>query len=462
MSVDPFTLILLFLLAGIFCLYYIIVFQCFPRVVLAVFLLFILFQWLLVNRVGGKTALIGQGITFLDEMIIILLFSLITLDALIRRKKLPFALLSIGVGLFLIAGIIGSLIGRTPFYIVISDMLIYLKGFMVFYIFAYLHYPEDKLRTQVRFFGGIGILILLLGGVELYNPVGFRALIGNVTEIDWRVGIPSVQSIFIHPELFGWFCGYIALFVFAFYLYKKKGSLLILFVLLILGVLISMRLKAIAALAVAVVSGLWIYSSRAKVKLIGLIGIMTALILFLFWTQITGVIQEQIEQYKNPLKPRNVLYKTGIMIAENHFPYGVGFGRFGGEVAARYYSPVYYRYKVNQVYGLWPEGRFLRDTFWPMILGELGLVGFIAYAGVLIYLFRILLKSYRSADSTFLKAFTLGACLVFIEGVVESLAEPVFTKPPACYFIFAVMGVSYSLYLNNSNRLHSHENNPGS
>ena len=448
MGLESFSMMLLFLTGVVFCLYYIILFQYRPRLILAIFLLFILMQWLLVNRVGGRATLIGQVITYIDEGVINLLSIAVFLDTLNRRRPVYLMSVIAGLGIIVITGTIGSLIGWTPPLIVISDMLIYLKGFMVFYIFAYFYYPEEKLRTQVRFFGAIGILILFLGVMELSNPVGFRALTGNVMKIDWRVGIPSVQSIFIHPGLFGWFCGYIALFAFAFYLHKRSRSLMFLFVFFVLGVLVSMRLRVIAALAVAVVSGLWIYASRAKVKLIGLIGIVATVILLLFRTQITGIIREQIEEYKNPLKPRNVLYKTGITIAEKHFPFGVGFGRFGGEVAARYYSPVYYRYKFERIHGLWPEGRFLRDTFWPMILGELGVIGFIAYGGVLLFLFRTLLKSYRSADSPFLQAFTLGVCLVFIEGVVESLAEPVFTKPPACYFLFAVMGISYSLSLN--------------
>jgi len=299
--------------------------------------------------------------------------------------------------------------------------------------------------------------------VELYKPVEFRALTGNALLLSyWRMGIPSVQSIFTHPGLFGWFCNFCALFAFALYLHKKKRRYIFLFLVFILGVLISMRLKSIAALAIAVGFGLWLYSVRAKVKLVCLIGIIAVIIMLFFGAQISGIVREQIREYRNPLKPRNVLYKTGIMIAEDHFPFGVGFGRFGGEIAARYYSPIYHRYEFEWIHGLWPGGRFLRDTFWPMILGELGVIGFIAYWGILIYLFQILLKSYRIADSPFLKAFTLGVCLVFIDGVIESLAEPIFTKPPACYLLFAVMGISYSLYINNSKQLQSYEDNSDS
>ncbi|MFH1038812.1 MAG: hypothetical protein V1789_09135 [PVC group bacterium] len=446
MNLDPFSLILAGLAILTIGLYFLSLFQCFPRLILSLFLLFILFQWIIVNWVGGKTTTAGLVITYLDEAVILSLFSLIALDVLSRSKTVRLPLVIIGIGVMLASGIIGSFVGRTPFVIVISDIFIYLKGFLLFIIFAYFCYPPANLKNQVRFFAVWGIIILLLGMVELVNPVGFRSLTGNVMKLDWRVGIPSVQSLFIHPGLFGWFCGYSALFAFAFYLHKKNSGSLFLFIFFVLGVLVSMRLKVIAALTAAVISGLWIYASRTKIKMVGLIGIVAAVIVLLFRGQIAGVIQEQMEEYKNPLKPRTVLYRTSFLLAENHFPFGVGFGRFGGEVAARYYSPVYEQYKFGGLYGMRPGGEFLRDTFWPMVLGELGVIGLISYGWVLVLLFRLLLKSYKKADSIFLKAFTLGVCLVFIEGVVESLAEPVFTKPPACYFLFAAMGISCSLY----------------
>ena len=453
MNLDPVSLTVSALgaVAVVFCC--LLLFQHFPRLCLSLFLVFILFQWIIVNWLGGKSFSAGRALTYLDEGVILALFLLVALDTVIRGKTVRLTMASVGIGVFLLAGIIGNLIGRTPFVIVISDIFIYLKGFLLFMIFAYFVYPPEKLKNQIMFFAILGLIIVLLGLVELVNPIGFRSLTGNVTRIYWRAGIPSVQSTFIHPGLFGWFCGYNALFALAFYLCKRRLGSLVLFIIFILGGLISMRLKVFGAVTVSILFALWLYVSRAKVKLVLLIGTIAVLFLVVFRSQIGGVISEQIEEYKHPLKPRTVLYKTSYLLAKKYFPFGVGFGRYGGDVAARYYSPVYHEFRFEQIHGLWPEGQFLRDTFWPMVLGELGVIGLVAYCAVLALLFRILLRSYRSADSILASAFTLGTCLVFIEGLVESLAEPVFTKPPACYFIFAAMGISYSLYTRRLNSL---------
>jgi len=460
---DIMTIFLLVLAAIISTLYLLRIFQIYPLHVLSIFLLFILVQGVLVNQVGGSAAPLGQLLTYIDETAILLLFSIVLLDTFVRRRRVYLAPLCAGLMVIAITGIIGSLIGRTPVLIILSDMLIIFKGFMVFFIFSHFYYSEEALKNQIKFFGGAGMVIVFLGVIELYKPIEFRVLTGNALMIDyWRMGIPSVQSIFIHPGIFGWFCGFCALFVFARYLHQKKGSYIFFFVIFTLGILISMRVKAIAALVVAVGFGLCLYSSRAKVKLVGLVGIIAAIIVLLFGTQISGIFREHFKEYQDPHKPRNILYRTGGIIAEKHLPFGVGFGRFGGEIAARYYSPVYSQYKFERIAGLSPEGKFLRDTFWPMILGELGVVGFLAYVAVILFLFLLLLKSYRSAGSPLMKAFTLGVLMVYIEALVESLAEPVFVKPPACYFIFAVMGISYSLYFSSSNRLHCCENTSGS
>lgn len=444
---DLVTIILLIVAGILGTVIFFIFFQYRPRLILGTFLFYVIFQWLVVNRAGGDLTSLGRILTFIDEIFIVGIFFIILLDTFLRRRKVYLVSISFGLAIVVGTGIIGGLIGGTPPVIIASDILIFLKGFMVFYIFSYFEYFEAKLKKGVVVFTVVGIIILLVGGVELYKPAEIRMLLGNVTSIDWRMGIPSVQSVFIHPGLFGWFCGFSALFAFAFYLVRRKGTDMFFFIIFTLGVLISMRLKAVVGLALSAVFGLWLYSSRAKVKLVCMIGMVAVLVTILFGSKISGMVGEQIREYQNPLKPRNVLYRTGFKVAEEYFPFGAGFGRFGGEIAARYYSPVYRRYKFELMYGLWPGGRFLRDTFWPMILGELGVIGFLAYVAVLILLFRLMVNSYHRADSVFLKSFTLGVCLVFIEGVIESLAEPVFTKPPACYLLFAVMGISYASYL---------------
>ncbi|WP_449389878.1 hypothetical protein [Clostridium sp. ETTB3] len=91
--------------------------------------------------------------------------------------------------------------------------------------------------------------------------------------------------------------------------------------------------------------------------------------------------------------PRLRFFKIGIEIFKEYFPFGSGFATFGSSAAAKYYSPLYYRYGFNNFYGMSPDDpAFLNDTFWPMIFGQLGLIGTILF---LLILGKFLMKIYQ-------------------------------------------------------------------
>ena len=87
------------------------------------------------------------------------------------------------------------------------------------------------------------------------------------------------------------------------------------------------------------------------------------------------------------------LYKTSALVGRDYFPLGAGLGRYGSWLSREHYSPLYAEYGLNDVRGLAPArpaGDGLRarvaapsatDTFWPAILGEMGVIGLIAYLG---------------------------------------------------------------------------------
>ncbi len=436
-------LIGLLLIAG--GLFFISLFGARPRLTLCLFAVFILFQWIIVNQTGGKTAPVGLAVTYLDEMVILLLAAAVAGNALAARRRVPVNFLLFGLAGVIVAGVLGTLVAKTPVVIALSSALIYFKGFFLLFVFAAFSYSEAFLKKAVKLFGALTFLILLLAAVDFIDPSGFRRLIGNVVEIDYRVGLPSLQSIFIHPGLFGWYCAFVGLYAFAFWLTRRRWKYFVYTFFCLIGVAASMRLKPLGAVAAAGAAGLFFYSARAKVAVVTAALALALVFLIVFQTRIIGVVREQVEEYRNPLKPRTVFYRTATDLAERHFPLGVGFGRFGGEIAARYYSPVYREYGFDRMHGLWPDGRFLTDTFWPMVLGELGVFGFGFYLAACLYLVALLRKACRVVRAPYAQAFVLGTAMVFIEGLVESLAEPVFVKPPAAYFIFAAVGISWSL-----------------
>lgn len=84
---------------------------------------------------------------------------------------------------------------------------------------------------------------------------------------------------------------------------------------------------------------------------------------------------------------RTYMYLTSIKVFEDYFPLGPGFGTFGTDSAAKFYSPLNYRYGLNSIYGLNPDDdikgtSFYSDTFYPL-LAQFGIVGVILFVAFL-------------------------------------------------------------------------------
>ena len=95
------------------------------------------------------------------------------------------------------------------------------------------------------------------------------------------------------------------------------------------------------------------------------LALMMAVVLYVTWFKFEAYyvsgFQEGAERMARPES-----YKVA---------FGPGMGSFGCAAAADYYSPLYYKYKMNDIWGLTPGNpMFLADAFYPT-LAQLGVVG---------------------------------------------------------------------------------------
>ncbi len=144
---------------------------------------------------------------------------------------------------------------------------------------------------------------------------------------------------------------------------------------------------------------------------------------------------------------RVALYTTSVLIARDDFPLGVGLGRYGSGVSRDPYSPVYAQYGLDQIDGLSPQhSSYVSDTFWPRILGETGVIGLLA---LIIFTLVLTVQVWRAAQARaqdlLVRAFLLGAWMVFVQSLIETLASSMFDSPPRIYLLFGVVAVALSL-----------------
>lgn len=160
---------------------------------------------------------------------------------------------------------------------------------------------------------------------------------------------------------------------------------------------------------------------------------------FLTWSVIgSGVLLialKQLSYYYGTLRnesARALLTERSLDIARDYLPFGTGWGTFGSAFSVEPYSPVYRLYHLNRVWGLSPTyNAFVSDTFWPMLLGECGVVGVLLYGIVLLLLVKSVFELGKH------NAYAMAAALVpMIYLLISSTSESAFVNTFAIPFAF--------------------------
>lgn len=99
--------------------------------------------------------------------------------------------------------------------------------------------------------------------------------------------------------------------------------------------------------------------------------VLLVVVLLVTWTRfdvyyVSGLSNDQLA--------RPMTYKTSLQILWDYFPLGSGMGSFACNGAWKYYSPLYYDYHLNEVWGLSEGGGFICDAYYPT-LAQFGIVG---------------------------------------------------------------------------------------
>ena len=111
-------------------------------------------------------------------------------------------------------------------------------------------------------------------------------------------------------------------------------------------------------------------------KVYALLAILTAAVLFVSWSKFSAYYIDGFEGETEELAARPATYKTAFgKILWDYFPFGSGLGSFATAAAAKEYSPLYYKYNLNEIWGMTPDfTAFMADSFYPSLC-EYGVVG---------------------------------------------------------------------------------------
>ena len=262
-----------------------------------------------------------------------------------------------------------------------------------------------------------------------------------------RGGLTSFMLPFINPGLYGWAMSVGTLAWFALVLERRSARGLIGVVGGALGAILSLRRRPLLALPTAMLSAMASLGRRARVLAVAILLLIIGGGAWIGAGSIRATIEDTVENYLDPIAreqtARGALHAGAFLLAERDFPLGAGFGRFGGYASQLYYSSVYDELGMSSIYGLSPDTPYyITDTYWPHLLGEVGVIGTLAMIVALWQYWRAARKAYLSLSaSPSTRLLALFVSLILVEAAIESLGGPIFEYPLQTFAIGISIGM---------------------
>jgi hypothetical protein len=344
-------------------------------------------------------------------------------------------------------GALSTLVNADSWMLATLDVFLLTKGFLVFYVVSHLSIKRSQLTWPLSMALVAGCIALAAAVADLAFGDEYRSAIQHLRAVEFRMGSPTVVSIFAHEGVAGWFFAFCACIALAFWVVRQRALHLVLCFAFTIGSLLSLRRKPLAGLLIVFVVALLMSSrTRSTLRTVAAAVMIIGAVIWASGDLIIQIFQEMLKVYVFAPDPmavaRNAMFRTSVQIGFDYFPLGAGFGRFGGWIAALYYSPLYHDYGLSSVYGL-SEAQpwFLQDAFWPHVIGELGFVGAGLFVAGLFY-FVLPHLATRSVTDPDVRIVRYAALFCFLEAIPESFGWVVFENSLSASWIFSILALA--------------------
>lgn len=333
------------------------------------------------------------NIQYIDEILILILILYTTIHIVGTPKavnKETYYFTAIIIFYLTYSLFIGITNGKAIF----LDLQQQIKPYAAFYCTYYLN--PTFTQNQKRFINkSINIFFILIIGI---------ILTGNA-------------NIFFGGPLASLATTMLALSLYYYFFHSKNSKVIRKKSILIMSLgLFSGKAKFISEYIIAIYF-FFINKKRLKllsIKVISLTCIIGAIIFFFIQDKFLFYANGAINPEEKLARP--MLYLTGFQILQDYIPFGPGFGTFCNEAARTFYSPLFYEYNLDTVWGLTPDDpMFAADCFYPN-LTQFGIIGILLF----IYFWHTRYKQIKNHPS--LKNYTIGMMILVIT-LFEAIAD---------------------------------------
>ena len=135
--------------------------------------------------------------------------------------------------------------------------------------------------------------------------------------------------------------------------------------------------------------------------------------------------------------PRAQLFSGAWALAQKYFPWGSGWGTYGG-AGSKLFDLSLYEYLGFRRYWWYGHEDFLMDTYWPNSIGETGFIGaialFVSYFLLFVYAIKRCLKEATSARLYWATASAMMAYMILLSPTSPAFQDPRLFILPALMF----------------------------
>lgn len=264
--------------------------------------------------------------------------------------------INIYIGLMIFYLVYSLLIQVTTFRGVYLDLLQQLRPYAVFYLtwmMAPDFSPKQKKRIKwVMLFSFFSYLILFKIKPSVVTPYG-----GEESAALGQIALCCAMVYYLFSK-------------------QTKRNRNIAILIMLLG-LVSGKSKYFGECVVFIALVIFVKSkiNFTSVSTLLKVAALGCVVIFFTWTKFNAYYVQGFQADDQEIA-RPATYETGVKIMfQDYIPFGSGLGSFGTAAAAKEYSPLYFKYQLNNIWGLDPSNpMFLADAFYPT-LAEFGIVG---------------------------------------------------------------------------------------
>jgi hypothetical protein len=371
------------------------------------------------------------------------------------RTPLDVPLVCLGV-----IGVIAGVVRGVPPVVVALGLLAVLKGPLAFALVARVRVERPAVARAIPVLLAMVAVLAAIGVLQRAGGAPIYALTGSMTEYARWQGAKA-PSLFYNHNALGHVCVLAGVLATALAWTEtgphRRRRLVIVALACLAGLVVSASRESWLAAAAALVAGAWVTRSRAILRL----AVVTALVLAagavlvylgdpLLRAELArrgAGVAEGWHVWALGLRDRAFRGEYRVYVAlksaeiwRDHFWLGTGPGRYGGQVALRYLSPIYAQYRFLPL-----DGTFAPlDMFWARLLAEFGLLGSICYGGLLAVVARVHLAG-RHAPDAMTRGLAVGGWMALVAALVFGFFAPALEDPLVAIPLFAWGGLVWRL-----------------